>query len=689
MHTRFADDIDTHSLSILTAIQTRALSRSKNIWPPKSARNSRKTMNGETSDDDLYRYDGPRKSEVKLNEWDSPQLRRPRQDSAIDFNTVADVTHLNLVGTLFTPQGTVDSASETQSGSITAHLTNLSADAGLSTTETELIADLRKWFDNFELPQVHVDSDENPPIVDGEPLFLPRKRSLSVRTAKAVLRDFAPPTPTEHYSDSDNTDTVVPDDLTLLGDEESNFIVLEERPASPLFELLSLPPTEGTPEWKEAKRVREEYEAIERVRADRIAREEANAEFQEAYLKMVARDWEAEKLEHRLVEEQGWERERAKMASNLALFDSLIRNDGSTAMFDEANFQPIVDKGRDDVKEELDYRDYLIRTAKKRMRKDTKKYVIPRPWGMTDRDRRVRLYSNVSHLERYLRQEEKLVPLIQERLEFLHEGRSEQREDKVVAEIKVLEPHLAVHVDDESNRERLVYDFLRWAADQMAIDMQQHLEGTLAPGGPAFSDSLSRYMMRFIKSFPRLRKGFQHIRDFERTQFPDRFTPDQQVQPQYTPRGRPIPVRQPHPISIVSIDDPPQSDGSSIEENFGHPLERVDSHQNDPKASRTLPRSFKAKTGKILELLARGGEAYFPVPTLDRKMEGEPTSPVNPPVSDYFRPPKPKREVPLRLACRLGDHDPSLSAVYIPPSTPFLSKESASLRSWRNFQADG
>lgn len=441
-----------------------------------------------------------------------------------------------------------------------------------------------------------------------------------------------------------------------LENDEPEVIVAEERSLSPLYEIMPLLPIEGTLEWIERQRVREEYNAIERARAYRLELESQTADVHEASFK-VAGVWDKE------LRDWGEKCQRAKMAKNLALFDASMGRNGATATFGEVDPQSPVEESND-IEVELDLRDYTISVAEKMMYKDTNMYMLPRPWNMGDRPRRTRLYENIEYLEQYLKQEMIIIPLIEERLNYLHEGRSEQPEHAVVVEIRGLEKQLAVHSNGQSNNERLMHDHLRHAADWMLVDMETGSQETCAFDGRALTDSFSPFLVKFIRSFPRLKRRFRLIRDVEKFYFPDRFKASSQPQlrAQPTPGGRRIPMRRPRVLDPSAQITAPQHDQSSSIKDLGYPLERVDSQQTMPRVAQTLPRSFKLKAPKLLALLRSKGEPYFSVPTLEPKMLREPTSPLNPPSTEYLGPPKPKRKPPLRMASL-----PSSPGLYTPP----------------------
>lgn len=333
------------------------------------------------------------------------------------------------------------------------------------------------------------------------------------------------------------------------------------------------------------------------------------------------------------------------------------------ATFGEVKQRSDAIKDSDDIQVELDYRDYLINAAEETMNSDDGAYRILQPWNMWDRPRRARLYERSDYVEQYLEQEARLVPIMEERLDHLHEGRSRQPQNAVIAEIKGLESLLAVRRDSDSNNERLMHDFLRYANDIMTADFVYGTQVTRDPNGSALTENDSPFMMGFIKSFPRLRKAFRELRKLEILHFPERFEVNRQRRsiPQYTSSGRLIPVRQPLIPQVNANSTPLHYDGSDTNE-LGYPLERIDSHQ---AAQHRLQRSFKARPPRVLALSQSKGEPRFPVLGHKPEIRGEATSPINRPIAECFRVPKAKRESPLRLA--------SLSrspALYIPLNAP-------------------
>ncbi|KAF1361469.1 hypothetical protein EJ07DRAFT_176158 [Lizonia empirigonia] len=462
------------------------------------------------SPDDLYCYNGRHKLKVEANiEPDNfdTQTRQPRQDSGIDFSTFADAIHYDIDTTSFLE---------------------------LSRTNSEVITDLRNWLSGFELPRAYADQGQDYVPEINSPHRVIRKRAF---TTQALLQDFPFRTSAEHRDQLVEADTVASVDPyfnekiqdeplssepTHLENDEPEVTVAEERSVSPLYEIMPLSPIEGTLEWIERQRVREEYNAIERARAYRLELESHTADVREASLKMAG-VWDKE------LREWGQKCQRAKMAKNLALFDASRGSNGATATFGEVDPQSPVEESND-IEVELDLRDYTISVAETMMYKDTNMYMLPRPWNMGDRPRRTRLYENIEYLEQYLKQEAIIIPLVEERLDYLHEGRSEQPEHAVVVEIRGLEKQLAVHSNGESNNERLVHDHLRYAADWMLVDMETGSQETRAFDGRALTDSFSPFMVKFIRSFPRLKRRFRLIRDVEKFYFPDRFKASSQHQ---------------------------------------------------------------------------------------------------------------------------------------------------------------
>jgi hypothetical protein len=86
-------------------------------------------------------------------------------------------------------------------------------------------------------------------------------------------------------------------------------------------------------------------------------------------------------------------------------------------------------------------------------------------------------------------------------------------------------------------------------------------------------------------------------------------------------------------------------DGTKTGDEGGDPL------QFGERLTRTLPRSFKPQNAQFLRVKHRTTS----VPTLDRAMFGQPTSPLKPPEMDHLRPPKAKLKVPLRMNLLPGE----------------------------------
>jgi hypothetical protein len=316
----------------------------------------------------------------------------------------------------------------------------------------------------------------------------------------------------------------------------------------------------------------------------------------------------------------------------------------------------------EDVEEELDNNDYLIHVAKKAMRRDGNAYMLPESFKMGSQRRRKVLYSNVTHLERYLQQAERVVHIAEWRLEYLNYGKSKQSEDEVAAEIRALEEAISVHRDGRSNNERLVHDYLAAAADRMIIDIERSIQGTLIRNEPAFSESLSPYMVRFIESFPMLEERFCLIRDTEKMHFPDRFVVEN--------RDRHMSGGQQNRYKHTAAQNISSWDGNSLTvDDFGYPLQRIESHSHNPKTANTLPQSSKVRAPRLLHILQSEGES-------DSARTRDPTSPQKPPETDYFRPPLPKRTTPLHFMGAYPDApDPSVpTTTYIRPPPPLKNQ---------------
>ncbi|KAJ4312537.1 hypothetical protein N0V94_007394 [Neodidymelliopsis sp. IMI 364377] len=255
------------------------------------------------------------------------------------------------------------------------------------------------------------------------------------------------------------------------------------------------------------------------------------------------------------------------------------------------------------------------------------------------------------------REEEKL-HIAEWRLEYLDCGRSEQSEARAAAEIKALEEAISVHRDDRSNNERLVHDYLAAAADRMIIDLERSIQGTLRRNEPAFPKSLSPYMMYFIESFPILKERFRLDRDTEKMHFPDRFD--------FENRDRHMSGGRQNRYKNTTTQDISFWDGNSLTvDDFGYPLQRIESHSIDPKTANKLPQSFKVKAPRVLDILQSEGESNSP-------RVRDPTLPQSSPETGYFWLPLPKRTTPLDFMGAYPDApDPSVTtATYIPPTPP-------------------
>lgn len=251
-----------------------------------------------------------------------------------------------------------------------------------------------------------------------------------------------------------------------------------------------------TLEWEQRERVREGYRVIERARTKHIASQNAEVQAWAAQLLQRVETWRKRK------------RRQKNQAMTAVLSEIITHSQVTTVKADGDLWQAMLD-GPDDIKDELDYDNHSLRCAKQAMRKDSNFYRVPRPWNMKNRKRRTELYKNLGRLEQYLKQEEEISPIIEKRLDYLKDGLSDQSEANIAEKIQELEEQFAAHIDAKSNNERLVHDFLVVAAHQLIVDMESNMGDMPSPSAQvqsAFTDNLSPFLMRSIRSFPRLQK---------------------------------------------------------------------------------------------------------------------------------------------------------------------------------------
>lgn len=596
--------------------------------------------------DDLYEYDGYEK--VTSDLVSAPQVRQPRQDSAVDFEMMADAIHNEAVGTLFVPQAaveipsqvtphtatgeTVDMENHTQTGPECSIFARYDARAEQRTGDvSQTISALRQWLEGFTLPQAaDANSQQDLTIENDASHYILRKRSLSAQAAEVVALTF----PSQPSADDSYNSTDADESVTCQSEEEdTDTTSSDERLNLLLSAALPLSPFERTSESDERQRVREEHNSIERAHAIRVENERRSAQDRERNLETSVNNWTEEEQNRKLIE-SSWP-------------------DGSL----EAS-----------IIEELKYGDYLYNEMFSMTKfEDSKMYIIPCLWDFKDKPRRTRLYSNTAYILKYLRRERSVVLLIQSRLEDLQEGRSKQSEATVAEEIETLENALELRGNAEEDYLNILCDFLNWAIAHTTLEIQDSANSGPKPTRPnALTNDIPLAIVEdVIETEPELNNRFKRLRDLERSYFPERFivkvlppnTPSTQTQPQCTPRGRQIPVRQ----QTLSQDGSTDDDNSSSELQFGERL------------TRTLPRSFKLNNTPLLRVKEFDPH---PVPTLDKKMQGEPTSPVKPPETNYLRPPKPKRKLPLRmwkLPHKVEEYTPE-------PLVPFKLSKSASVR---------
>lgn len=508
---------------------------------------------GHDSNDDLYSYDGYNKAMADVLR--NPVVRQPRQDSGVDFEMTGDSIHNEAVGTLFTSQAAADIAStvgphvaplhavsasmQTQLGpdvSIFARYENHVEQSNEGANQP--IDDLREWLEKFKLPQAAHTNNQAVAGIDTEvPPPSLRKRSLSVQdtdvTASLVPRLCL----TGGFTDSSSSSTLHEPDVA---DEE--VFALNERLNLLLLDALPMLPLDITGERDERQHAREEYDCIDRARVIRLDFEERLAQVQVANLEVAVNEW-ADSEEDRKRAEAYWS--TYEPPSNWLEYVS----PGGLESWLEASI----------IKELHHSEELMIEVYANIKYKDSRKYIIPRHWDMTDRPRRTRLYSNMSYFLKYMWRERRVFCLIEERLGGLREGQSVQSESDVAEEIKYLEQIADLRTKAERDYSDLMRDFLNWAIAFTTLEYQD-----MANGGPkstrryALTDDIPNDLVEdVIKDNEEigLIERYERLRNLEQNYFPERFILDvwppkspptqtpTRTQPQCTPRGRPIPKR--------------------------------------------------------------------------------------------------------------------------------------------------
>ncbi|KAF1927045.1 uncharacterized protein M421DRAFT_189586 [Didymella exigua CBS 183.55] len=565
--------------------------------------------------DDLYSYDGYDKATFGF--LIEPDVRQPRQDSGVDIQ-MPEAIHNEAVGTLFAsqaatdipsqatthiaPRQTINAETQTQHGSESSVFACYDAIAETKRGDTHhTIFELRRWLGRFKLPQAARADDKGDFTVENEASHhLFRQRSLSAQAAKLAASEFPLQRLADDSIDGNESATHKPED------DDAGPSIMDERLNLLLSIALPQSPIERTCEWDERQRAREEYDSIERAHAIRLEADQRSAQTRERNLEISENNWKEAEVDRKRAE-SSW--------PNGSLEASVVQ--------------------------ELEHGDELASQMSSMINyMDSGLYIIPRMWDFTDPTRRTRLYSNTYSFLRYMMRERKVVYLLGTRFEDLQQGRSNQPEAAITEEMKTLENAMEVRCNAEVDYFNLLCDFLNWAIAHTTLEFRDMTNGGPEPTRPnALTNDIPISVVEdMIEVEAELMKRYERLRDLEQAYFPKRFIvdplpsepPPTQTKPQYTPRGRQIPVRQ---------QMPPQDD-SADEYDLG------DEAQFGERLTRTLPRPFRPQNTPLLRVMRFDPH---PVPTLDKKMTGEPTSPVKPPETDYLRPPKQKRKLPLRM----------------------------------------
>jgi hypothetical protein len=505
------------------------------------------------SNDDLYSYDGYETAIPDL--LSNREVRQPRQDSGVDFETMADAIHNEAVGTIFASQAAVDIAST--AGLPIAPLQAVDTDARtqfgteasiFALYETHVgqtregadqtIADLRKWLEKFKLPQATHTNDQVIAGIDTEvPLHPLRKRSLSVQDANAIVSQIPPQIPPLRAAGgpiNDNSSSTPHEP----GIDDTEIFAINERLNLLLLDALPMLPPEMTCEWEERQRAREDHDRIDRARVIRLDLEEKLAQARATNLEVAVNEW-ADAEEDRKRAESYWSIHEPP--NNWAEYVS----PGGLESWLEGSV----------IKELHHTEELMIEVYANVKYRDSRSHIIPRSWDMSDRPRRTRLYSNTYYFLKYMWRERRVFCLIEERLEDLREGQSTQSESDIAEEIKYLEQVADLRTNLERDYYDLMRDFLDWAIAHTTLEFQD-----MANGGPkptrrnALTDDIPNDLVEDViedSEETGLVERYERLRTLERAYFPERFTvsplppkpPPTQTRPQCTPGGRQIPKR--------------------------------------------------------------------------------------------------------------------------------------------------
>ncbi|KAF3043352.1 hypothetical protein E8E11_007845 [Didymella keratinophila] len=600
-------------------------------------------------------YDGFEKAAPNL--LSNPGVRQPRQDSGVDFETMAGPIHNEAVGTLFASQAAADIVS-TAEPPISPPAVNAGAQTHIGPEASifaryethvrhtraganQIMDELRGWLERFKLPQAAPTTDPVDVAIDIEASpHPPRKRSLSFQTTDSIATQVPRLRSADGSVDSDFSSTPYE-----LGNDNTEGFAVNERLNLLLSDALPMLPQEMTCEWDERQRAREEYESIEWARVIRLDSEERLAQAQAANLEVAVNEW-ADAEEDRNRTERFWS--QYKPPSN---WPEYVSPGGLESWLEGSVIKELqhTEELTDDVFGNIHY-------------KDSRTYIIPRIWDMTDRPRRTRLYSNTYYFKKYMWRERRVFSLIEGRLEDLREGQSEQSEADIAEEIKYLEYVRHLRTNAERDYYDLMRDFLKWAIAHTTLEFQGMTNGGPKPTRRnALTHDIPHDLVEDMiedSEETGMMDRYERLRLLEQAYFPERFIasplppkpPPTQTQPQYTPGGRQIPKRK-------------VLDGIEIGNDDADPL-----HFGE-RLMRTLPQSFKPQNAQFFRVKYTATS----VPTLDRKMLGEPTSPLKPPEMDHLRPPKAKLKIPLRMKFLSGEIQKNAPE----PMSPSMHTESA------------
>jgi len=500
------------------------------------------------SNGDLYSYDGFEKAVPNL--LSNPEVRQPRQDSGVDFETMAGTIHNEAVGTLFASQAAADVAS-TAGPPISpppavdvGAQTHIGPEASIfaryethvrQTREgaNQTMNELREWLERFKLPQTALTNDPVDVTIDIEASPHPlRKRSLSVQTANTIVPQVPRLCSAGGSIDSNSSTPYEP------GNDNTEGFAVNERLNLPLSDALPMLPREMTCEWDERQRAREEYDSIDQARAIRLELEERLAQARAADLEAAVNEW-ADAEEDRNRAERFWS--QYKPPSD---WPEHVSPGGLESWLEGSVIKELqhTEELTDDVFVNIHY-------------KDSRSYIIPRIWDMTDRTRRTRLYSNTYYFKKYMWRERRVFSLIEGRLEDLREGQSEQSEADIAEEIKYLEYVGDLRTNAERDYYDLMRDFLNWAIAHTTLEFQDMTNGGPKPTRRnALTHDIPHDLVEDViedSEETGLMDRYKRLRTLEQAYFPERFKvdplppnpPPTQTQPQCTPRGRQIPKR--------------------------------------------------------------------------------------------------------------------------------------------------